>query len=136
MPERPPMPDALPDRIRIKRIYRAARESDGRRILVDRIWPRGVARDRARLFAWCKEVAPSDDLRHWYHAHPDQWDEFVGRYRDELGARGDLTREIAGYAQDGVVTLLYASRDEKRNNAAVLQDYLRQRLDEGRTGDD
>lgn len=80
-PARPPIPDTLGERIRVKRIYRAARVSDGKRILVDRLWPRGVAKDRARLFDWCKDIAPSDALRHWFHANPDQWQDFVTRYR-------------------------------------------------------
>jgi len=130
MPTRSPVPDTPAKRIRIKRIYRAARVSDGTRILVDRLWPRGVARDRARLFDWCKDIAPSDALRHWFHANPGQWQDFSTRYRAELAARGDLVRALAGYAQDGVVTLLYASKDEDHNNAIVLRDYLRQCLEE------
>lgn len=128
MPERPSVPDDPSERIRVKRIYRAARVSDGRRILVDRLWPRGIAKDRARLFAWCKEVAPSDELRRWFHAHPDRWEDFAARYRDELATKDALTRELAGYAEDGVVTLLYGSKNEKDNNAVVLRDYLRQRI--------
>ena len=124
MPDRPPVPDDPAERIRIKRIYRAARVSDGKRILVDRLWPRGVARDRARLFDWCKEIAPSDDLRRWFHAHPDRWEEFRPRYLAELGQSVDLVRQLADYAQDDVVTFLYASKDEDRNNAAVLREYL------------
>lgn len=128
MPERPPVPDDPADRIRVKRIYRAARVSDGRRILVDRLWPRGIAKDRARLQAWCKEIAPSDELRRWFHAHPDRWEDFAARYRDELAAKDALMRELAGYAKDGVVTLLYGSKNEENNNAVVLRDYLRQHI--------
>ncbi|MCC0047218.1 MAG: DUF488 family protein [Defluviimonas sp.] len=129
MPERPPVPDVPAERIRIKRIYRAARVSDGKRILVDRLWPRGIAKDRARLSAWSKEIAPSDDLRHWFHGHPDQWHEFSTRYQAELAAHDDLIRELAGHAREGVVTLLYASKNEKHNNAIVLRDYLRRWLE-------
>ncbi|GAA6201246.1 DUF488 family protein [Aquicoccus sp. SU-CL01552] len=133
MPTRPPVPDTPAERIRIKRIYRAARVSDGKRVLVDRLWPRGVAKDRARLFDWYKDIAPSDALRHWFHANPGQWQEFSTRYRAELATRCDLVRALAGYAQDDVVTLLYASKDEDHNNAIVLRDYLRQWLEgEGR----
>lgn len=130
MPERPPIPDDPADRIRIKRIYRAARVSDGKRILVDRLWPRGIAKDRARLFAWCREIAPSDELRRWFHANPDRWADFATRYRDELSAMDDLTRKLAGYVEETVVTLLYASKDEANNNAAVLRDVLRERIAE------
>ena len=133
MPERPPVPDDPAARIRVKRIYRAARVSDGRRILVDRLWPRGIAKDRARLFSWCREIAPSDGLRNWYHAHPEQWEEFATRYRGELGAKDELTRALAAHAEEGVVTLLYASRNETENNAVVLRDVLRQRMEEGVT---
>lgn len=136
MPERPPVPDDPAERIRIKRIYRAARVSDGKRILVDRLWPRGVAKDRARLFSWCREIAPSDELRHWYHAHPDCWADFASRYRDELSAKSDLTRDLARHAGDGVVTLLYASKDEANNNAVVLRDVLRQLLEKQENRDD
>ncbi|MFV0302093.1 MAG: DUF488 domain-containing protein [Paracoccus sp. (in: a-proteobacteria)] len=129
MPPRPPLPDDPAQRIRIKRIYRAARLSDGKRILVDRLWPRGVAKERARLFDWCKEIAPSDGLRHWFHADPRRWEEFAARYRAELAEKDALVRELAGYAQEGAVTLLYGAKDEEHNNAVVLRDYLRQRLE-------
>jgi uncharacterized protein YeaO (DUF488 family) len=135
MPERPPVPDDPAARIRVKRIYRAARVSDGKRILVDRLWPRGIARDRARLSSWCRDIAPSDELRNWFHAHPEQWEAFAARYRGELGAKDDLVREIVGYAEEGVVTLLYASRNENQNNAVVLAGLLRQRMEEGMTKD-
>lgn len=124
MPTRPPVPDDPADRIRIKRIYRAARVSDGRRILVDRLWPRGVSKDRARLSDWTREIAPSDDLRQWFHENPERWVGFRTLYERELADKDDLMRELAGYAQDGVVTLLYASKDEAHNNAVVLRDRL------------
>lgn len=135
MPERPSVPDAPADRIRIKRIYRAARVSDGRRILVDRLWPRGVAKDRARLFDWCKDIAPSDALRRRFHADPDRWEDFRARYLAELGQSDDLVRQIAGYARDGVVTLIYAAKEEDHNNAAVLRDHLVARLWQERPDD-
>lgn len=127
-PPRPPLPDTLADRIRIKRVYRAPRVSDGARVLVDRLWPRGLAKDRARLHSWCRDIAPSDELRHWYHADPARWPDFAARYRDELAARPDLVRALADLAAEGAVTLLFASKEEERNNAAVLRDYLRQRI--------
>ncbi|MCC0062792.1 MAG: DUF488 family protein [Defluviimonas sp.] len=133
-PARPPIPDAPGERIRVKRIYRAARLSDGKRILVDRLWPRGMAKDRARLSQWCKEIAPSEELRQWFHDHPDQWQAFATRYQAELAAHDDLVRELAGYACEGVVTLLYASKNEAQNNAVVLSDFLRRWLErEGQT---
>ncbi len=129
MPVRPPVPDTPAARIRVKRIYRAARLSDGKRILVDRLWPRGVTKDRARLSGWFKDLAPSDALRHWFHANPDRWQEFGTRYQAELAARDDLVRDLAGYAQGDVVTLLFAAKDETHNNAIVLRDHLRRWLD-------
>lgn len=129
MPERPPVPDDPAERIRIKRIYRAARVSDGKRILVDRLWPRGVAKGRARLTGWMKEIAPSDDLRRWFHDDPKAWERFKSCYETELAGNEGLIRELAGYAQDDVVTLLYASKDEAHNNAVVLRDYLRRWLE-------
>lgn len=134
-PARPPIPDTLGECIRVKRIYRAARVSDGKRILVDRLWSRGVAKARARLFDWCKDIAPSDTLRRWFHANPDQWQDFVTRYRAELATREDLVCELAGYAQGDIVTLLYASKDEEHNNAIVLRDCLRQWLERERKND-
>lgn len=128
MPPRPSVPEDPAGRIRVKRIYRAARVSDGKRILVDRLWPRGISKDRARLFCWLKQIAPSDDLRHRFHDNPDLWDEFRECYLRELAEKDDLVGELAGYAQDGVVTLLYALKDEERNNAVVLQEYLRHRI--------
>lgn len=128
VPPRQTVPDDPVERIRIKRVYRAARVSDGKRILVDRLWPRGVAKDRARLDRWCKEIAPSDALRRWYHAEPDRWEEFVIRYRAELAAQPALLRELASLAESEVVTLLFASKDEARNNAVVLRDCLREEI--------
>jgi uncharacterized protein YeaO (DUF488 family) len=124
MPPRPSVPDRPAERLRIKRIYRAARTSDGKRILVDRLWPRGVAKDRARLFDWCKDIAPSDALRRRFHANPAAWEDFEARYRAELDEKSDLVRRITDYTQDDVVTLIYAARNEAQNHAIVLRDYL------------
>lgn len=128
VPPVPPVPEDPADRIRIKRVYRAARVSDGRRILVDRLWPRGVSKDRARLDRWCKEIAPSDALRHWFHAGPQDWDEFERRYRAELAAQPGMLRELVALTATDVVTLLFGSKDEERNNAAVLAEVLREEI--------
>lgn len=114
------------DRIHIKRVYDAALASDGKRILIDRLWPRGVSKTRADLFDWCKEIAPSDELRRWFHADPTRWDMFVTRYRAELAQHDKLLGRFADYASEGEVTLIYAARDEIHNHAIVLRDYLRQ----------
>lgn len=131
MPDRPPVPDDPAERLRIKRIYRAARVSDGKRILVDRLWPRGVAKDRARLFDWCKDIAPSDALRRRFHADPDAWEDFQARYRAELDEKPGLVGQITDYARDDVVTLIYAAKNEERNHALVLRDYLAEWLRQG-----
>lgn len=116
------------ERIRTKRIYRAVRNSDGKRVLVDRLWPRGLSKERARLHSWMKEIAPSDDLRKWFHAHDDQWDEFKRRYLAEIGKKDDELEALVDLAREEVVTLLYSSKDEDRNNAVVLREYLLDRL--------
>ncbi len=132
VPPVPPVPEDPADRIRIKRVYRAARVSDGRRILVDRLWPRGVSKDRARLDRWCKEIAPSAALRHWFHAGPQDWGEFERRYRAELAAQPGMLRELVALTATDVVTLLFGSKDEERNNAAVLAEVLREEIVRGR----
>lgn len=130
-PPVPPVPEAAADRVRVKRIYRAVRVSDGARVLVDRLWPRGLSKDRARLHSWCRDLAPSDGLRRWFHANPADWETFAARYRDELAQKDDLLRGLVQLAGDGVVTLLFASKEEERNNATVLRDLLRERLADG-----
>jgi len=119
-------------RIRVKRVYLAAQASDGRRVLVDRLWPRGISKERADLFAWEREIAPSDALRRWFHADLHRWEEFEVRYRQELDAMPEVVAKVAGWARDGVVTLIYAAKDEHQNHALVLQDYLCRSLQTGR----
>lgn len=116
--------DDLTDRFRTKRVYRQPRTSDGKRILVDRLWPRGVSKERARLYSWVKEIAPSDELRDWFHENPDLWEEFRNRYMLELGHKTDLLRELATLSEDDIITFVYASRNEEQNNAVVLLEYL------------
>jgi uncharacterized protein YeaO (DUF488 family) len=113
--------------VAIKRVYERPVLSDGARVLVDRLWPRGLSKQAAALDAWLKELAPSDELRKWYHAHPQQWDKFRERYLKELSseaAKGALQQlyEIRNRPQH--VTLLFASRDVERNNATVLQQLI------------
>lgn len=110
--------------IRIKRIYDPPEPSDGKRILIDRLWPRGLSRDTAHIDAWIKEAAPSDVLRRWYSHDPEKWTEFRTRYLSELQqnpAAAEL-RESAHKAK--TMTLLFAAKDEKRNNAIVLREFL------------
>lgn len=110
----------------VKRVYQPPSPDDGCRVLVDRLWPRGLSKDKARIDHWLKEVAPSHELRRRVHADPDSWDEFVAAYAAELGrepARGAAER-LQKLAAEGPVTLLFAARDEARNNAVALRDLL------------
>lgn len=117
--------------IHLKRVYDDPSAADGTRVLIDRLWPRGLTKDAARLDAWCKSAAPSNDLRKWYHADPggDRWDEFRDRYLAELEADPEATAEIRSLAAAATkgkpLTLLYAARDEARNHAMVLREWLR-----------
>lgn len=110
--------------LRIKRAYRAARQSDGRRILVDRLWPRGMAKDRLRIAEWVKELAPSDELRAWFRHEPGKWDEFRTRYERELDRMPGEVEELRKQLRNGRVTLVYAAKDEEHNNAVALKAYL------------
>lgn len=114
-------------RIRVKRIYEPAEAADGTRVLVDRLWPRGVRRDEGRFDRWLKEVAPSPALRTWYGHDLDRWEEFAARYRAELEdeAHAGPLRELRDLAQQGPLTLLTATRDVSRSAAAVLAESLR-----------
>ena len=116
--------------LKIKRIYEKPGETDGERFLVDRLWPRGISQEAARLTAWLKDLAPSTGLRQWFGHDPGRWPEFQERYRAELQtpAKTELLRKLADKARHGTVTLVYGARDEARNNAVVLQDLLEQYL--------
>jgi len=114
--------------IQIKRLYAPRDVTDGRRVLVDGLWPRGIKKEALDLDDWIKEIAPSPELRKWYGHQPELWEEFAKRYRAELkmpvrAAQLDRLRDLS---ESGTVTLLYAARDEIRNNAVVLHELLRQ----------
>lgn len=115
--------------VRTKRIYEAPEPEDGTRILVDRLWPRGVSKEEAQLEDWMKDIAPSDELREWFDHDPDRWDEFRERYRDELDDRPERVQDLLEYARSGTLTLLYAATDKEHNNADVLADYLVECID-------
>lgn len=114
--------------IAIKRVYEDAAPSDGKRVLVDRLWPRGVSKDKAALDDWCKDVAVSDDLRKWFDHDPAKWAEFQKRFRAELDANEEGWKPLLEMARKGKLTLLYGARDEEHNNAVVLKGYLEKRL--------
>lgn len=110
--------------VRIKRAYEEPQASDGYRVLVDRLWPRGRSREGEALDAWLKDVAPSPDLRRWWNHDPDRMDEFAARYRAELDANPALAELLQAIASHDVVTLVYGAKDPAVNHAAVLRDYL------------
>ncbi|MFC7395690.1 DUF488 domain-containing protein [Chelatococcus sp. GCM10030263] len=111
-------------KILVKRVYEPADAADGRRILVDRLWPRGIAKEHASWDEWLKEIAPSSELRRWSHHDPEKWPEFAARYARELDQRPELVGYLRDLAAKAPLTLLYAARDTERNNAVALRDYL------------
>lgn len=108
---------------RIKRVYAPAADDDGFRVLVDRLWPRGISKDKARIDLWMKDISPSDALRRAFHGNPGGWDAFLTAYADELQSEPGLsaTAELREHLRAGPVTLLYAARDETHNNAEALR---------------
>jgi uncharacterized protein YeaO (DUF488 family) len=117
--------------VRIRRVYEPPTPTDGYRVLIDRIWPRGITKEKARLDEWARELAVSTDLRRWFGHDPAKWDEFRRRYRAELLApehRAALNA-LARRARHGTVTIVYGARDEPHNNAVALADVLHERGD-------
>ena len=111
--------------IKLKRAYDPASEDDGYRVLVDRIWPRGVSKDRARIDLWIKDIAPSAELRKWFHHDPDKWDDFRRRYHEELAEKDEAsTRRQRACYDHPVITLVFAAKDREHNNAVALKDFL------------
>ena len=110
-----------------KRIYEAADTSDGYRVLVDRLWPRGVSKEEAALNEWAKAIAPSTELRKWFGHDPAKFDEFAKRYREEIKHNPEASEIIATWHRQAFVTLLYGARDQANNEAVVLRKYLEKR---------
>lgn len=110
--------------IKIKRAYDEASPDDGYRVLVERLWPRGVTKARADLDLWLKDVAPSTELRKWFHSHPDDWREFRERYWQELGVKQDDVDLLKRKAEEGTVTFIYSARDREHNAATELKAYV------------
>jgi uncharacterized protein YeaO (DUF488 family) len=106
--------------IRIKRVYEEPDASDGTRILVDRLWPRGLTKEKARVDLWLKDVAPSNDLRKWFSHDPAKWEEFQARYREQLKSNKEPFALLKEKTAKGPVTLLYGAKDEQHNEAVVL----------------
>ncbi|WP_126450906.1 DUF488 domain-containing protein [Sulfodiicoccus acidiphilus] len=110
--------------IKVKRIYDEPSPEDGLRVLVDRLWPRGVKKEVARVDVWLKEIAPSDELRKWFSHDPGRWEEFKVKYREELEGNPNLARLAQLVRENNAVTLLYSAKDRDRNNAVALREVL------------
>jgi uncharacterized protein YeaO (DUF488 family) len=119
--------------IKIKRVYDAPAPDDGTRILVDRLWPRGLSKEKAKVDMWLKEIAPSDRLRKWYVHDPMKWNKFREKYFKELDPHKELVDVIVKKAKEGTVTLLYSSKEEKLNNAVALKEYIEKQKQGGKT---
>jgi uncharacterized protein YeaO (DUF488 family) len=111
--------------VKLKRIYEPAAKGDGYRVLIDRLWPRGVKKEDARLDEWARELAPSTDLRRWFGHDPERFEGFRRRYRKELKSQEKELQALRERARKGTVTLLFAARDTEHNDAVVLADVLR-----------
>ncbi|HKW18431.1 MAG TPA: DUF488 domain-containing protein [Terriglobales bacterium] len=117
--------------LKLKRAYEAPSRDDGKRFLVERLWPRGVKKDVLQLDAWLKDVAPSPELRKWYSHDASKWAEFQKRYRAELDHNPEAWNSILKVTQQGTVTLVYAAHDTEHNSAAVLRNYLEEQQQTG-----
>ena len=112
--------------IQIKRVYEQRGADDGYRILIDRLWPRGISKEKAGVDLWLKEIAPSTELRKWYGHDPEKWNEFSKRYRKELADNNELIKQITDLEKEhGTVSLLFAAKEEKYSQAAVLIELLK-----------
>jgi uncharacterized protein YeaO (DUF488 family) len=111
--------------VRLKRAYDQPEPSDGYRVLVDRLWPRGLKKEQLQLNEWARELGPSTELRRWFGHDPDRFDEFRRRYLEELETRKEKLRELRGRARSGTLTLVYSARDTEHNDAVVLAELLR-----------
>ena len=115
--------------IKVKRVYEPSEPSDGRRFLVDRVWPRGIRKEAANVEAWVKEAGPSDELRKWFGHDPERWSEFRRRYVRELSHHRDVLAPMVQAARDGDITLVYSARDQAHNQAVVIKNVLQDMLD-------
>jgi uncharacterized protein YeaO (DUF488 family) len=114
--------------VTLKRVYESAQSGDGTRFLVDRLWPRGIKKEKLKVKAWLKDAAPSPDLRKWFAHDPAKWQEFQQRYRAELESNPDAWKPILEAASQGNVTLLYSARDTEHNSALLLKEFLEDQM--------
>lgn len=113
--------------LRIRRVYEPPQDGDGKRILIDRLWPRGISKNDAQVDVWMKDVAPSAELRRWFGHDPKKWDEFRRRYQEELKRNAKAVEELKEQIGQSTATLLYGARDIEHNNAIVLMDFITKR---------
>lgn len=118
----------MTSRLQLKRVYDQPTQEDGTRFLVERLWPRGMTKSRLTDVAWLREVAPSSELRKWFHHDPERWNEFRRRYFAELKQQRDGLAAVLDAARNGPVTLLYSSHDTEHNNAVALREFLQHAL--------
>jgi len=111
--------------VKIKRVYEKPKKSDGMRILIDRLWPRGLTKQRAKIDLWLKDIAPSAALRQWFGHDPAKWPEFKKRYLKELKSDQEAIKQIKERVKKGTVTLVYGAKDTEHNDAVVLKDYFK-----------
>jgi len=116
--------NTIPMEIQVKRIYDVPSSMDGYRILVDRLWPRGIKKENANIDLWLKEISPSDALRKWFNHEPEKWEEFKQRYGKELKGNPELVDQLSLHLKKGKVTFLFSAKDETHNNAVALREYL------------
>ena len=110
--------------VQIKRVYEEPSTNDGKRILIDRLWPRGLTKEKAKVDLWLKDIAPSTELRQWFGHDPSKWNEFKKRYHDELKKNHEIIVKLIEQLKTGKVTLVYGAKDEEHNDAVVLKEYL------------
>jgi uncharacterized protein YeaO (DUF488 family) len=110
--------------IKIKRVFDKPNDSDGYRILVDRLWPRGISKEKGKVDYWAKELSPSTELRKWYNHDPQKWLEFKSRYIAQIDGKTEFLKELQEYIKKGTVTFIYSSKEQKLNNATVLKEYI------------
>jgi uncharacterized protein YeaO (DUF488 family) len=114
-------------KVQIKRVYDEPSAADGTRILIDRLWPRGVSKAQAQVDLWLKAIAPSTPLRQWFGHDPGKWEEFKTRYKAELDHNSEAVAHLKAYMAKGTVTLVYGAKDQEHNDAVVLQEYVEKR---------
>jgi len=119
-------------KIKVKRVYEPASPGDGTRLLVDRLWPRGLRKETAKMDTWLKDLAPSNELRRWFGHDPDKWTEFQRRYSAELDEKPDVRKSILPQNTKGTVTFLFAAKDTEHNNAVALKNYLHHHSNRGK----